>query len=831
MKQQLKLISGLYLQGMILLLALFGSLYSFLWSFELPVRTGVLNMVLVLYGLVFLLIYSTKKWWMALTAAMAAGAVWTFYHVNELEWGALNLFRQLLLQFDAHSTWSFIHIPETGLEASVQLQLDTQAVLFVLFFVAAISGYSVIRRPSLMGLLLLTLPFAVVPMIFMIVPPLPALGCLIASYVMLYVFCMNTGISPFLKIRRKSRKKDTIILSRAQRMAVWMMLPVVLLSLVFSSFILPQQDYSRPESIDRLRSRVDHFVFGGSLGGGLRMGSLNNLGSLRFTGKTVLKVKTTNESPLYLRGYAGSVYNGESWVIPAEEDYEQAMEYPVSLNPQNYYAEDHLFMASMSASSLGKQRNTAYELSVKNLSSDRSALFLPNGLITDVSELGNAHFVQDVYGAAGPFNDANGYTVRAFTVAEDPPDIKFGSDGEEDMDLEQLYLTPSQAGAASETYRARTGSDGLPYSDFRQMQQTYRRYVYNTYTTLPEETKQSAEALCAQYGLDPVFLDDNTGLGLDLNQTCHRVASLLDERCDYTNRPEKIPEDKDFASYFLNESREGYCVHFATTATVLLRAMGIPARYAEGYVITESDYKKDRDSEGYISIADSRAHAWVEVFNPVQMEWFPVEMTPSFSTAEGLGTENDRFNRSSSSTTQPSTHEEWPVPSALPEPVLEAEAPEVKIPEADTAIGRKALAAFGVAGLFAGILFAVCLLRRKLICSRRQRLTHQEDIDSAVLEASRWILAMLRFAGCPDINNLDSPEDYTDAVRQKLPQADASGLLEVLLSAQKARFSNTGCSEVERQAVINFGNNLLRQLSSKLCLKSRLRFYYIECLG
>lgn len=830
MKDPIKLNTGLYLQAVILLLALFGALYSFLWSFELPVLSGVINVVLILYGVLFLFAYSQKRWWITLCVSGAAMAAWAFYHAEVLSWAALNLFRQLLNQFNEHSSWSFISIPDTGFEPGVQLQLDTQLILLIVFFWAAALGYLVIRRPSLTGLMLLTLPFAGVPLIFMIVPPLPALACLMASYVMLEVFCLNTGVSPFLKLRREKRKKSAAALSFAQCITILLVLPMVLLSVVLSSFMLPQQDYNRPESVDRLRVKVEEFFFGNTLGNGLRMGSLNNLGSLHFTGRTVLKVKSTSERPLYLRGYAGSIYDGDSWKILAEEDYEQAMGYPIPPNPQNYYAENFSFWLSRSDGPAETQSRESYKLSIKNLSSDKSVLFLPNGLITDVSDLGNTKFVQDVYGTAVSPGGMAEYTLRAFSVEDAPSVIKFGSTGEDVQDLEQLYLMPGQE-ASAEGIRRHTNSDGLLYSDFSQMLQTYRRYVYSTYTSLPEETEQSAEALRGQYRLNPVFSDDGTGLSLNLRQTCNQIASLLDERCEYSNQPKVIPGDEDFAAYFLNESREGYCVHFATTAAVLLRSMGIPARYAEGYVVTGSDYDQARDNEGYISIVDSRAHAWVEVFDPVQMEWFPVEMTPSFTTAEGLALEESRSNGLPSSAPQPSVSKEEPVPRAVTEPAYEEPVQETGTPEINTNAGSSALLYLSFAGIFAVIIVLTGIFRRKIICSRRQKLLHQKDIDSAVLEGSRWIMAMLLSAGCHPPGNLDSPEDYETAVSKKLPSVNILGLADILCSVQKARFSNAGCTETERQAVIHFGNTLAEQLSGSFLLKQRFQFCYIKCLN
>lgn len=80
------------------------------------------------------------------------------------------------------------------------------------------------------------------------------------------------------------------------------------------------------------------------------------------------------------------------------------------------------------------------------------------------------------------------------------------------------------------------------------------------------------------------------------------------------------PEEKDFARWFLERSDTGYCVHFATAATVLLRAAGIPARYVEGYLITcEAGVRTE--------VSSKAAHAWAEYYDGGV--WRILEATPA----------------------------------------------------------------------------------------------------------------------------------------------------------------------------------------------------------
>jgi transglutaminase-like putative cysteine protease len=83
---------------------------------------------------------------------------------------------------------------------------------------------------------------------------------------------------------------------------------------------------------------------------------------------------------------------------------------------------------------------------------------------------------------------------------------------------------------------------------------------------------------------------------------------------------------------FLFRKRQGYCEHYAAGLTLLLRAAGIPARVAAGYLGGEwSDVGK------YLIVRQSDAHAWTEGW--IGGRWVTLDATPS------LGESNPFFSR------------------------------------------------------------------------------------------------------------------------------------------------------------------------------------------
>ena len=72
---------------------------------------------------------------------------------------------------------------------------------------------------------------------------------------------------------------------------------------------------------------------------------------------------------------------------------------------------------------------------------------------------------------------------------------------------------------------------------------------------------------------------------------------------------------------FLFRKRAGYCEHYAAGLTLLLRASGIPARIAAGYLGGEwSDLGK------YLIVRQSDAHAWTEAW--IDGRWVTLDATP-----------------------------------------------------------------------------------------------------------------------------------------------------------------------------------------------------------
>jgi hypothetical protein len=169
---------------------------------------------------------------------------------------------------------------------------------------------------------------------------------------------------------------------------------------------------------------------------------------------------------------------------------------------------------------------------------------------------------------------------------------------------------------------------------------------------LPEGTRAAVE------GLVKVI---TRGQKMSVEQLAELLGDYVRSCASYDRKTLQVPADaEDFALWFLENSQTGYCVHFATAATVLLRSAGIPARYVTGYAVPARKGKTTNVTGEY-------AHAWVEYFAP-GVGWKVLEATP----AEGL----------------PQMPEDTPPPTTEPIPTETTEPTEptqvTTVPEATT---------------------------------------------------------------------------------------------------------------------------------------------------
>ena len=128
-------------------------------------------------------------------------------------------------------------------------------------------------------------------------------------------------------------------------------------------------------------------------------------------------------------------------------------------------------------------------------------------------------------------------------------------------------------------------------------------------------------------------------------ETLFEISAAMEQwlgaHISYSLSPGKVPWGKEYVEYFLFENKKGYCVHYATAATLLFRSHDIPARFVSGYLIGKEQWKTSDDGTYQATVTGADAHAWTEIYTGDGI-WIPVELTPTYGrddTSKAHGTD------------------------------------------------------------------------------------------------------------------------------------------------------------------------------------------------
>ena len=319
-------------------------------------------------------------------------------------------------------------------------------------------------------------------------------------------------------------------------------------------------------------------------------GDLSKADGLLDGSDETLRITTEQVKNIYLRGFVGSRYEDGVWKELPKSAYKGERSGMLAwledegLIPQNQYAE-----YQKQGGSTEIQENS---IKIENIGADRSYIYMPYSAEA-VRGLGISAEEDADYRSKRMFGISN-YTVSEWS-------------GNRPGEL--LYAASWIADPVTEEQKAYVEAENV-YADF-----VYEKYL--------DVDPQMAEMI------QTIFYDGYEWEAEEptIYAVTERIRDVLEHRASYQEKPETAPEGTDPVSWFLNKSHQGNAVLFASAAVFAYREMGIPARYAEGYLATES--RVEASASGTVTLTDKDSHAWVEVYLD-GVGWVPIDVTPGF---------------------------------------------------------------------------------------------------------------------------------------------------------------------------------------------------------
>lgn len=127
---------------------------------------------------------------------------------------------------------------------------------------------------------------------------------------------------------------------------------------------------------------------------------------------------------------------------------------------------------------------------------------------------------------------------------------------------------------------------------------------------------------------------ENISYNENIQRCIEYVKNYLYSNTQYTRKPGKLKDGRDYITDFLVNKKKGYCTAYASAGTMMFRYLGIPARYVEGYAISPSNIKAGEylgENKYSVDVLDDCAHAWVEIYVK-GLGFIPVDVTPGYGS-------------------------------------------------------------------------------------------------------------------------------------------------------------------------------------------------------
>lgn len=337
-------------------------------------------------------------------------------------------------------------------------------------------------------------------------------------------------------------------------------------------------------------------------------------GNLKASDDQALVVEFSHTSPrsLYLSGTVKNVYTGYGW------ENELAKE-------ERPYSERKLDLAEFLYAMERNETMAAEE----GLAASRSLKVIYDGIYT------KSMFSP---GKAGTVKVDGG---RAYEESQD--ETTFRKLPRRGVGYEISYLEPNYASTYMEDFLRE--QEGYQYDPKRDQGENYSEFYSHVREEYPGmnladikdlETVLAARAnrireeytsLPEGYSQRVIELAQTLTEGISSDYEKMKVIEAFLSRYEYTLTPGTPPDGGDVVEYFLFDSRAGYCTYFSSAMAVMGRAVGVPTRYVQGYMVPVSNQEEETSK----TVLDSNSHAWVEAY--IQgVGWIPFEPSAGFSS-------------------------------------------------------------------------------------------------------------------------------------------------------------------------------------------------------
>ena len=540
---------------------------------------------------------------------------------------------------------------------------------------------------------------------------------------------------------------------------------------------------AKPKGVQQIASDITEFserlIYGSVNDTGLTQGDLSKVGKKKTSNDVMLKVTMSVPTSYYLRGFIGEIYEENQWKTLSQSVLYENSDIFANLHQNGFFAQGQLARAaSMADEGLIGYENTVV---VENVGLPSKYLYAPYELM-DWSTILDSQMIGDHTVYSSGFAGQRNYQ---FAAADN-------------------LIVSYQKIAATLYEKQKEGTQ----TDYLNTEASYNQFVYEQYTSLPSDIDSYLSKKLGNY------IIDEGQVHFDYQKAKQNILYYLTENITYSEDVLPAEDGIDFILNFLDGTRSGYDVHYASAATMMFRYYGIPARFAEGYIITKDEAKNAIAGEPLL-LDNTHAHAWVEYYQD-GVGWLPFEVTPTYLS---VMEQPDTYKDISGLIGQ--APEDEIVESLQPDQVTEDENPTLLSFWLKNRLIIVLVLAFCAVALLI-LLFVLWLIRERKKTAKRKAGFLSDDLHMAICSIFEYIIDISIANGLKPDNR--PAAGYVDFFDEDLRE----DYRQVVQIWQEARFSENPMEEQQRTRVISLKDVLWQRVWNRAGLleKLQLKFLY-----
>lgn len=626
-------------RAFLLFLAVYGTIVGLAASFELPFSTVIVLPSLLLLSIASSFIYYNKITFYAgyvVVFIMLIIMAFAFYmYINS---GFQAFLNEVISRYETFFSIVSGRVAEEQIEnrtLAVSAMLIFVGGVFSIFFNITISGYMDLPMTFIVSFLPLQVAFYID-----IVPPKIYLVMLLSVYISVAILGRSGHYTlpyryskdkPYGRKRKKNRDEHfyhATGLGMVKMMGISVVFASIIMLLVGGIF---NTDFSTKKLSNTVKDTTDKYVKTVVVNGitalfnrydavgGLAKGQLGGIRSVNPDYQTDLIVEYVpiNRDDIYLKAYTGVFYEHNRF-------YNTFKNNSYLNNADSIITYDDYMLKNIDGDTLYSK------IHIENVNADNTYNYEP--------------YIPVITTTSGSPSKTGISPYRSSYYNDNNTDLSLSSISS-DKSYETIYtpvignvnyiiLDPSSTENDNSEKRL---------NDYRDMYCSYPSSLEETLSAVVNEANLTSEEMDSMdYNKRTVMISEN-------------LRKYFEEKYVYTMTPGATPYDSDVIEHFLTKNRRGFCAHFASSATLILRYMNIPARYCEGYLLPNGDITVNTrisdDVAGWANngtplsdttsdsglyraeLSDANAHAWVEIYLE-NYGWIPYEMTPPAKESE-----------------------------------------------------------------------------------------------------------------------------------------------------------------------------------------------------